>query len=101
MKNKELLTENIIKILDIEGLPTEKKQQILDKMVSLVQKKVMLRVAEDLTPEQFDELEKRHGNDLDVLAYLAEIFPNFAEMVEEETKKIKEKATKTAKQVEE
>ena len=91
--NKKLLEANIIEALGLEALPEERKIQIVQMATDLVQKRLMLRVMEQLTEEEKDEFEKvLGGKDIDLAAaeFIKNKVPNFDEMVQEEIIKVKQ-----------
>lgn len=99
MNPQEIINENIIAALGLQSLPLEKKQEVLNKLVELVQKRIMLRVMDGLSKEDGEKMAELEKNPMDMLAFIAEKFPNFEEIVKEEVEKVKEEALAAAEQV--
>ena len=99
MNPQEIINENIIAALGIQALPLEKKQEVLNKLVELVQKRIMLRVMDGLSKEDGEKMAELEKNPMEMLAFIAEKFPNFEEIVKEEVEKVKEEALSAAEQV--
>ena len=99
MNPQDLINQNIIGALGLQSLPVEKKQAVLNKMVELVQKRIMLRVMDGLAKEEAEKMADLEKNPLQMLAFIAEKFPNFEQIVVEEVEKVKEEALKAAEQV--
>ena len=96
MNPQDLLSTNIISLLGLESLSDEEKQSIIDKASELVQKRLILRLMDQLTDEQSAKLDSLAGNATDVYAYIAEIMPNFEEVVNEEIVAVKEQMLNVA-----
>ncbi|GEM_PF-1042612 len=84
---------NILVELGLENLPEEEKATILDQLMSLVQKRVMVRILDALTDDQKEEmgaLLEKNGGDADaVSAWLGDKVPNLPNIVAEETETVK------------
>lgn len=92
MTNTKLLQINLIELLEIEDFPEEKKYEIIEKSVDLVQKRVFLRVLKTLSAEKKDELLKlleQEGKPDERMTFLEKHCPNFFEWLEEEIVKVK------------
>ena len=90
MQNK--INDNIIKTLGIDTLPEDKQKEALEKLGELVYQEVMLRVLDVLSEEEKDEFEKLIEKTPDpelMFSFLALKVPNFEEIVNEETQKLK------------
>ncbi len=91
--DKKFLEANIIEVLGLEALPDERKIKMVQQMANLVQKRLMLRIMEQLTEEEKDEFEKilegEDNIDLAVAEFIQNKVPNFDEMVKEEIVKVK------------
>jgi succinate dehydrogenase flavin-adding protein (antitoxin of CptAB toxin-antitoxin module) len=91
--DKKFLEANIIEVLGLESLSDEQKIKMVQQMTDLAQKRLMLRVMEQLTEEEKDEFEKiLGGQDVDLAAaeFIQNKVPNFDEMVKEEIVKVKQ-----------
>lgn len=80
--NKDLFT-----LLGLQDLPEERKAQLTAKMGLLVQKDVMMRVLDELSDVEQDELEKlieQHPDDLEKMyAFVEGKVPDIDEIVKE------------------
>lgn len=99
MNPNEIINENIIGALGLGSLSPEKKQEVLSRLVELVQKRIMLRVMDGLSKEDGEKMAELEKNSMEMLAFIAEKFPNFEEIVKEEVEKVKEEALAAAEQV--
>ena len=84
---------NIIEALGLEPLPDEQKIKMVEMMSTVVQKRLMLRIMEQLSETDKDEFEKiLGGEDADLAAaeFIKNRVPNFDEMIQEEIIKIKQ-----------
>lgn len=84
---------NIIEALGLESLPDEQKIKMVEMMSTIVQKRLMLRVMEQLSEPEKDAFEKvLGGKDADLAAaeFIKNKVSNFDEMVQEEIIKIKQ-----------
>jgi len=84
--------ENIIKLLGIESLPDEEKISIVEKVTTLVEKRLLVRVYESLDAlrqKEFSEvLDKEDAPG--VQEFLDRHAPNLPELLEEEVLKVKQ-----------
>ncbi len=84
---------NIIEALGLESLPDEQKIKMVEMMSTVVQKRLMLRIMDQLSETDKNEFEKiLGGKDADLAAaeFIKNKVPNFDEMVQEEIIKIKQ-----------
>ncbi len=91
--DKKLLEANIIEALGLESLPDEQKIKMVEMMSTVVQKRLMLRIMDQLSETDKNEFEKiLGGKDADLAAaeFIKNKVPNFDEMVQEEIIKIKQ-----------
>ena len=92
MAKSQLLQMNLIELLEIEDFPDEKKYELIEKSVDLVQKRVFLRVLKTLSSDKKDELLKlleQEGKPDERMTFLEKHCPNFFEWLEEEIVKVK------------
>lgn len=90
--NKKILEANIIEMLGLESLSEERKIQMVEMMTNLVQKRLMIRILEQLSEEEKDEFEKILGDkdvDLKTVEFIKKRIPNFDEIIKEEIIKVK------------
>lgn len=92
MLDKNLLQENIIKILGIEKLDDEKKAALLDQMIDLLQKRLFARLIESAPDEKKQEFLSlaESANETAKENFIKENFPNLSEIMAEEIVKLKE-----------
>jgi Protein of unknown function (DUF5663) len=95
--------QNIIALLGIESLPDERKTQILEKIITLVQKRLLVRVFDSLIDSLQDELGKllESGNVEATEIFLEQHVPQMGEWAQEETNNIKTEMGEWLKQVKE
>lgn len=81
----------LIQELGIDKLPEDQQQMILGQAFGLLQKRVSLRLAHELTDEQMEQFEAaaKNGDDA-ALDELERIYPNFKEMYQEEIDSLKD-----------
>ena len=92
MLDQKKLAENIISLLGLQTLPDEKKLALLDKMSNLAQKRISLRILEQLNEaEQEAFVAATAASDEEKLKeILAAKKIDLAALVEEETVKLKD-----------
>ena len=92
MLDQKKLAENIISILGIAALPDEQKLALLDKMSNLAQKRVSLRVLEQLNQDEQAAFmaATADNNEAKVKEILAAKGIDLAILVQEEVIKLKQ-----------
>ena len=91
MINKQILEQNIITALNLQALNDDKKIALIDKMAEVAQKRLTLRVIDQMSENDKAEFEKILDSSPDKVSdFLQKTFPNFLEMVQEEVVKLKE-----------
>ena len=85
----ELLQANIIGIMGLESLPDEEKSALLDKMQDLVQKRVGLRVMDELSDEDALKMAEFENDPEGALTFIAQKMPDFETIVNDEIVKLK------------
>jgi hypothetical protein len=92
MVDKQMLQSNIIKLLGLESLPDERKIELLDKVTELVQKRILIRVAQPLSMEDRTKLlELAQGEKQEELnEFVAQKAPNMDMIIEEEVILVKQ-----------
>jgi len=83
--------QNIIAILGIENLPQARKIQVLDKITTLVQKRLLVRIHQSLAGRFQERLgELLEAGDSETLSeFLEQHVPNLPELIEAETTEVK------------
>lgn len=89
MATNDLLNENIIGLLGLESLPDAEKQAMMEKMTTLIQKRLMLRVMDALSEQDAQKMAEMEKNPQEILAFIAEKVPNFEDIVKEEVVRLK------------
>jgi len=97
MSKQTLLEENIISLLELEDLPDSEKERLINKISNIVQKKISLRVMDELSEDQQDEF--LHALDAQDQVTVERILKgnveNLEEIIKEEIVSIKEDLKKT------
>ncbi|KKQ80557.1 MAG: hypothetical protein UT02_C0006G0007 [Parcubacteria group bacterium GW2011_GWC2_38_7] len=96
---QNLLGDSIIKLLGLESLPNEEKAMILDKMTELIQKRVMLRLIENLSEEDAQTIANSQMSQTEMVAFAAEKVANFDAILNEEIIKAKQEMLNATEQV--
>jgi hypothetical protein len=93
--------ENIINILGIASLPDEEKVQIVDQVSELVQKRLLLRIADSLTEEKKEGLMQLidSGDEIGLTNFLLHNCPQFNDWLAEELNKVKQEMSSLANAV--
>jgi len=92
MIDKNILEKDIIPELGLEHLSKDKQIALLDEMSKVVQKRITLRVLEEMPEEEKDEFERFLDNSSEpeqISDFLQKVIPNFFEIVQEEIVKLK------------
>jgi hypothetical protein len=93
MSKQQLLNQNIITALGLEALDDAKKIALLDKMGDLVQKRLVLRLVEQMTEaekNEFEKLSEAESEPEKIAEFLQKCFPDFFAMAEEEVMRLKQ-----------
>lgn len=85
---KSILQANLINLLGLELLPEDKKVEILERAMELVEKRVMLRVLHELKAKDRASVEEA-ANSGKMLDFIQTRVPNLAEIIAEETARVK------------
>lgn len=98
---KNLIEENIIELLGIAALPDEQKIKLVERMAGLVERRLLARLARDLSDEELKTLEgfDAGGKSESATAFLREKFPNLDDLVREEVERVKREALEAAEKV--
>lgn len=85
---KSILQANLINLLGLELLPEDKKMEILERAMELTEKRVMLRVLDELKAKDREAAEEAAKGGK-MLEFIQARVPNLAEIVAEETARVK------------
>ena len=92
MNNLPINQQNIIAILGIENLPLERKNQILQKITGLIEKRLLIRIHDGLAEKQQAEFGQllESGESEKLSAFLEKHVPDLAVWIAEEASQIKQ-----------
>lgn len=79
----DLLNINLVKELGLDSLPPEKKKDLIDQMLEVVDSRINLAVLAELSEGQKKELDQVLDSDGDMVAFLRAKLPNFDLLVAE------------------
>lgn len=97
---KSLFNKNIIEILGIGSMPDGEKIALVERMAELVERRVILRLAESMTQDDLAELEKlSEFSAEEAAAFLKEKNPHLEKIVVEEIETVKQDAARVAKEI--
>lgn len=84
--NSTLIKENIIELLGLSELPLETQADMLDKMADLVMRRLMIRLIENMSDEDKEEVARvfESGTDEEKTSFMTSRFPDLRSMIEEE-----------------
>ncbi|MGE5298333.1 MAG: DUF5663 domain-containing protein [Acidobacteriaceae bacterium] len=97
--DKNIVNENLIKILGIESLPAEQKVKIVDQASELAEKRVFARILESLSDDKRQGLQGllETGDELSINNFLIQNCPQFADWLTEEIATVKQELSGLAK----
>lgn len=92
-------SRDILKDLFPEGLSPEKEEEILDKMTDLLQKRLLLRVADNLAGVQKEELDTllKNNDPNEIGAFMEKNVENLEQILNEEIKKLRKEIAEFVK----
>ena len=93
MDTKTLLTTNIIDLLGLKDLAESEKQQLMNRMLNVVNGRVADRVVGSLTMDQraeFDAIIDSGGSPEDVDAFMRRAVPDYEKIAAEEALRFKQ-----------
>lgn len=85
----------LVKTYNLENVPEEQQNQMLEKIGSLIFQAILIRVIPMLSEEKQEELEKILATDAtpdDLLIFLAKEIPDFKNIVGEEAENFKKES---------
>jgi len=103
-QNQAIITQqdvDVIKDMGLEGLSVDDQEKLLSKISEVVWERSLLRLVENLTEQEAEELNNlldREEDTKKIDDYLKEKTPDFATILKEEIIKYHEQATKDAEQ---
>jgi succinate dehydrogenase flavin-adding protein (antitoxin of CptAB toxin-antitoxin module) len=88
---KKEAEKDLFESLGAKDIPNEEKGELLAKMMDLVQKRVVVRISEQLNDEQIKEFERlvEAGDDEATEKYLEAQVPDYDRLFVEEAKKLR------------
>lgn len=95
------LNDNLLQEIGLGSLPQQERVSLLNHMYETLETRVGMRLAEQMSEEQFDEFEKFYQSKDDKGAYnwLQTNFPNYKVVVQEEFDKLKKEVELSATQI--
>jgi len=98
MLNKQILQQNIIDELNLQALNDDKKIALIEKMSEIVQKRLTLRLLDEMSLEDQGKFEAILDDSPEKASeFLQKVFPNFLEIAQEEVVKLKQELTEKFK----
>jgi len=90
--NKEMLISmNILEELGLNYLPEEERNRLLNKMVEVVNKRITLRVIDELSDENYEIFSKLiERNPQEAIDFLVNKVDNFQDLIMDEIAKFKD-----------
>ncbi len=85
---RSILSQNLINLLGLELLSQDKKMEILERAMELVEKRVMLRVLDELKAKDAKAAEEAASSGK-MLDFIQARVPNLVEIIAEETARVK------------
>jgi hypothetical protein len=90
------IQKNISKVLELENLPLEERQEVILRVGALIYQNVLMRAMEIMTEKDKDEFEEmldKNAGPEDIFSFLSERVKNFEKIIEEEAVKFKNKSS--------
>lgn len=97
MLDKNLLSQNIIQLLGLATLQPDRQIALVEKITELVEKRITLRVLDELKEEDLDTANSlfSSGSDEEKTAFFMAL-PNLQQIIEEEIIKVKQELVEEA-----
>lgn len=96
------IQKNIIEALELETLPKEEGEEILQRIGALIYQNVLMRAMEtmsDKNQDEFEEILDKNAGPEEIFIFLKNKVSNFEKIIDEESEKFKNKATDIMDQV--
>jgi len=95
----DIINDHIISLLNLEALPDEQRISLMNQMVDVVNQRLLLRMLHEINPAQKPEFTKMldEGTDEQLNKFIESNFPDFLDMIAEETIQLKEEMVNHAK----
>lgn len=92
-KPTQIQGKDLIKELNLEGLPEEKQAKLVYEMANLAYDRILFRIADDLTEAEAIELNNLldKGDEKKIFEFLQGKVPDFVSLLKEELKKFEDK----------
>lgn len=100
MTNLPIKKSNIINLLKIESASIDKKEELIETAISLVEMKVLEKIANNLKENEIEKFQDllNEQDENKILDFLKEKNLDISEMVKNETKKVKKEIIKSSKE---
>jgi len=95
----DIINDHIISLLNLEALPDEQRIGLIGQMVDVVNQRLLLRMLHEIDPakkSEFNDLLDK-GSDQELNQFVERNFPDFLDMIAEETIQLKEEMVKHVK----
>ena len=92
MIDQKTLESNIIAELGLGSLSDEQKVALLNKMSDVIQKRLTLRVLDEMSEgdkKEFEKILEAEAGSTQTADFLQKVFPDFLQMVQEEIERLK------------
>jgi hypothetical protein len=99
-KNK--IQKDLFKEMGLDGLPEEKKTELMMKWGEIVQKDVVIRVVREMSEENKEELDKMLAENKswdEIYEFLEDKFDDLDDIVKEETTKFQKELVENAQEL--
>jgi hypothetical protein len=101
-KPKNKIQKDLFKEMGLDGLPEEKKAELMMKWGEIVQKDVVIRLVGEMSEENKKKLDKMLAENKDwdeIYGFLEDNFDNLDEIVKEETAKFQKELAENAQEL--
>lgn len=90
------LKQNVVAQLGLQELPEDKRMELLDQMAQLVERRVMLRLIDQLSEDDIAAIAELEEKPSELLAFMAKSVPDITAIIAEEAEKVKAEAVQAA-----
>ncbi len=101
MDDTKLSVDDFLKMMGLEGLEGQEKEEALDNILFTINVEVGKRVADSLTEAQAAEFEQLSDDSSaqEIASWMQKNVPNYNQLVHEETQKLHDEVSSTVKKV--
>lgn len=100
MLDRSLLSQNVISLLGLGSLPADRQTALVEKILELVEKRITLRIINELEDEQLSQANTifSSGTDEEKTAFIMSL-PNLQKIFEEEIVRVKQELIEDAQKL--